>query len=222
MTLEQTMQQLESLTDERTRKRHLKNGADENLFGVKLGDLRKVAKKIKTNHQLALSLWQTGNLDARLLAILILKPEDLSTDELEQMVQEATFFQLADWVNSYVVKPYPDNESLRKKWMQSSDPMLARAGWNLTAQRVVRQAEILDLSALLDRLENEMGEAPAAAQWTMNFTLGYIGIHHEQHRERALAIGEKLGLYRDYPVSKGCTSPFVPIWINEMVSRQEG
>ena len=33
-------------------------------------------------------------------------------------------------------------------------------------------------------------------------------------------IGEKLGIYRDYPVSKGCTSPFAPIWINEMVRRQ--
>lgn len=33
-------------------------------------------------------------------------------------------------------------------------------------------------------------------------------------------LGEKLGVYRDYPVSKGCTSPFAPVWINEMVSRQ--
>lgn len=41
-----------------------------------------------------------------------------------------------------------------------------------------------------------------------------------EHRKRALAVGEKLGVYRDFPVSKGCTSPFAPIWINEMVSRQ--
>ena len=45
-------------------------------------------------------------------------------------------------------------------------------------------------------------------------------IHFPQHRERAIAMGEKLGIYRDYPVSKGCTSPFAPIWINAMVSRQ--
>jgi hypothetical protein len=38
--------------------------------------------------------------------------------------------------------------------------------------------------------------------------------------KRAIAIGEKLGIYRDYPVSKGCTSPFAPIWINAIVSRQ--
>jgi len=37
---------------------------------------------------------------------------------------------------------------------------------------------------------------------------------------RALAIGETLGIDRDYPVSRGCTSPFAPIWINAMLSRQ--
>jgi len=54
----------------------------------------------------------------------------------------------------------------------------------------------------------------------MNNTLATIGIHFPKHRKRAIAIGETLGIYRDYPVSKGCASPFVPIWINFMVSRQ--
>jgi 3-methyladenine DNA glycosylase AlkD len=65
-----------------------------------------------------------------------------------------------------------------------------------------------------------MAGADPAEQWTMNSCLAAIGIHHAKHRTRALAIGDKLGLYRDYPVSKGCTSPFAPIWINEMVRRQ--
>ena len=59
-----------------------------------------------------------------------------------------------------------------------------------------------------------MGDADPVPQWTMNNTLAEIGIHFPDHRERALAIGEMLGVYRDYPVSKGCTSPFAPIWIN--------
>ena len=65
-----------------------------------------------------------------------------------------------------------------------------------------------------------MATAHHAEQWTMNSTLAAIGIHHAEHRTRALAIGEKLGVYRDYPVSKGCTSPFAPIWIDEMVRRK--
>ena len=127
---------------------------------------------------------------------------------------------MAEWLNSYVVKHHPDKETLRQGWMATDGPMAARAGWNLTAGRVVKSPEGLDLSALLDRIESEMGNAASEVQWTMNFALGETGIHFPKHRKRALAIGEKLGIYRDYPVSKGCTSPFAPIWINEMVSRQ--
>ena len=90
----------------------------------------------------------------------------------------------------------------------------------LTTGRVVKRPEGLDLPALLDRIESEMGSATPEVQWTMNCCLAEIGIHFAHHRERALAIGETLGIYRDYPCSKGCTSPFAPIWINEMVRRQ--
>ena len=53
----------------------------------------------------------------------------------------------------------------------------------------------------------------------MNYCLAEIGINFPEHRERAIAIGEKLGVLRDYPVSKGCVSPYAPIWITEMVRR---
>jgi 3-methyladenine DNA glycosylase AlkD len=99
-------------------------------------------------------------------------------------------------------------------------PMAARAGWSLTTGPVVRSPEGLDLPALLDRIESEMGNAAPEVRWTMNCSLAEIGIHVPKLRKRALAIGETLGIYRDYPVFKGCTSPFAPIWINEMVSRQ--
>jgi 3-methyladenine DNA glycosylase AlkD len=52
------------------------------------------------------------------------------------------------------------------------------------------------------------------------YTLAEIGIHFPKLRLRAIAIGDTLGIYRDYPLSKGCTSPFAPIWIDEMVRRQ--
>lgn len=91
--------------------------------------------------------------------------------------------------------------------MDDPDPWAARAGWDLTAERIGKRREGLDLAALLDRIEAEMASAHPAAQWTMNFCLAGIGIHVPTLRARALAIGERLGLYRDYPVSKGCTSP---------------
>jgi 3-methyladenine DNA glycosylase AlkD len=220
MTLKETLAQLKALGDEKMRAQHKKNGAGDNQFGVRLGDIRKLANEIKTNHELAIALWDTGNIDARLLAILLIKPKNLSRDEMDRMVRSVNFVQVADWLNSYVVKSHPDKESLRQAWMEDDDPWAARAGWSLTSERITKSPNGLDLPGILDRIESEMRDAAPEVQWTMNFCLAGIGIHFPRLRKRAIAIGEKLGLYRDYPVSKGCTSPFAPIWINEMVRRQ--
>ncbi len=220
MTLKNALAQLKSLGDEKVRAHNKKNGAGDNQFGVKLGDIRKIAAKIKTNDQLAIALWDTENIDARLLAILLIKPQSLSRDEMDRMVRSVNFVHVADWLNSYVVKNHPDKESLRQAWMKDDDPWAARAGWALTSGRIARNPDGLDLPALLDRIESEMGSAASEVQWTMNSCLAGIGIHFHKYRKRAITIGEKLGIYRDYPLSKGCTSPFAPIWINEMVRRQ--
>ena len=220
MTLEQALKQLESLGNERMRAHNTKYGAGDNQFGVKHGDIRVLAKKIKADHKLALSLWETGNIDAQYLAILLIKPKDLAAKEVDRLVRSVTFGWVADWLTNYVVKQHPDKETLRQEWMATDDRWAARAGWSLTAERVVKSPDGLDLSGLLDRIESEMGTADPVVQWTMNSALAEIGIHFPKLRNRAIAIGEKLGIYRDYPVSKGCTSPFAPIWINHMVSRQ--
>lgn len=220
MTLEETLRQLEALGNAGVRAQNAKWGAGDNQFGVQRGDLRKLANKIKTNHELALALWKTGNIDAQFLATLLIKVNLLSADDMDRMVRGVTFAWVGEWLHSYVVKQHADKETLRKKWMTSDDRWAARAGWQLTAGRVAKSPEGLDLAALLDRIEKEMGAAAPEVQWTMNSCLAEIGIHFPKHRKRAIAIGEKLGIYRDYPVSKGCTSPFAPIWINAMVSRQ--
>ncbi|GDX41345.1 DNA alkylation repair protein [Armatimonadota bacterium] len=218
--LDEIMERLRLLGNEKMREIYAKHGAGENHFGVKMGDLRALAKSVKTNPELAAALWRTGNIDAMLLSTLLMRPKQITADELSRMVSSVTYVHLADWLGTHVVKLHPDKEALRNKWMESCDVMTSRAGWSLTAERVVKAPQGLNLSALLDRIESEMGDAPPLVQWTMNYCLAEIGIHFSEHRERALAIGEKLGVFRDYPTSKGCTSPFAPIWIAEMVNRQ--
>jgi 3-methyladenine DNA glycosylase AlkD len=219
-TVKETLEQLKALGNEKVRAQNAKSGAGTNQFGVSLGDIRALAKKIRTNHELALSLWETGNADAQFLATLLIEPKKLSAEEMDRMVRSITFVRVADWLIAYVVRQHPEKEALRQDWMAADDRWAARAGWDLTAERVAKSPDGLDLPALLARIETEMADADPEVQWTMNNTLAAIGIHFSKHRKRAIGIGENLGIYRDYPVSKGCTSPFAPIWINEMVRRQ--
>ncbi len=220
MTVKEVLAQLKSLGDDARRKHNTKAGAPDNQFGVKLGDVRALAKKIKTDHGLALELWETGNVEAQLLATLILKPKALSADELDAMTRSTSCAQVAEWLNAYVVPEHPEKDALHTKWMKDKDRWAARAGWHLSASRVSKGkpggAADLDPGALLDRIEKEMAKAKPEVQWTMNNTLMAIGVRHAAHRKRAIAIGEKIGLYRDWPVSKGCTPPYAPVAIEAL------
>jgi 3-methyladenine DNA glycosylase AlkD len=225
MDTQEAMARLEALGSEQMRAQYAKTSAYSTgvtgpQYGVKLGDIRALAKEIKADHALALQLWETGYLEARLLAVLLMKPKLLAAADLDRLVRSNETTQISDWLNSYIVKAHPDKEKLRVTWMASDvPPIAARAGWSLTAERIAKDATGLDLPALLDRIETELATAHPLPQWTMNVALANIGIHHPAHRARALAIGEALGIYRDYPVSPGCTSPFAPDWIGEMVRR---
>ena len=219
MTVKEVLTSLKSMSNERMYAQNVKNGAGKNQFGVKLGDIRTLGNKIKRNHELALELWKSDNIEARLLATLIIDVRKLSPKELDEMVKSIGFVQEAEWLISYVIKEHKEKDSLREKWMESKNVWAARAGWSLMAGRIVRDPKGIDVEKLLDRLQSEMPRAPKEVQWTMNTTLAQIGINFPKLCKKAIDIGEKLGIYRDYPVSKGCTSPFAPIWIGEMVKR---
>jgi len=170
----------------------------------------------------SVELWDTGDTGARLLALLICRPKDFERDEFDAMVRETLAPKVRDWFVNYVVKKSPHSETLRVAWSADPDPMVASAGWALTAERAKKNAEGLDLARLLDVINAEMNEAPGRLQWEMNNTLAFIGIEHAEHRERALEIGERLEVLKDYPTPPGCTSPYAPLWISEMVRRKSG
>lgn len=220
MSVQTILQELESLGNPTMRKHHIKHGASGILFGVKMGDIRKIAKRIGVDHDQAVDLWNTGIMDARLLAILTADPGRMTDSDLQDWVRAGNIDQVADWLQSYLVKVHTEKENLRKAWMNETDPWLLRSAWALTAGRIASTPDGINIEMLLDRIDKELSTAHPAVQWTMNTALAYIGIHHPDFRQRAISIAEQWGVYRDYPVSKGCTSPFAPIWIAEMVRRK--
>jgi 3-methyladenine DNA glycosylase AlkD len=216
-TVAEVMAELAALEEPRIREVNARHGDDH---GVNLTKLRGVAKRLKTQHELARELWATGDTAARLLALLVCRPKAFERDELDTMLRDARTPKVHDWLVGYVIKKSPHAEALRVAWFADPDPVVASAGWALTTDRVARSPEGLDLPGLLDVVEAQMKDAPDRLQWAMNHCLAQIGIEHAEHRARALEIGERLEVLKDYPTPPGCTSPFAPAWITEMVSRQ--
>ncbi|WP_223916385.1 DNA alkylation repair protein [Arthrobacter sp. NicSoilC12] len=212
------MAELADLEDPRIRDVNAKHGDDH---GVNLGKLRALAKQLKTQQELSRELWGTGDTAARLLALLICRPKAFDRDELDGMLRQAHTPKVQDWLVNYVVKKNPHAEELRVAWFADPDPLVASAGWALTTDRVAKKPEGLDLPGLLDIIEAQMKDAPDRLQWAMNHCLAQIGIEHPAHRARAIGIGERLEVLKDYPTPPNCTSPFAPIWIAEMVNRQD-
>lgn len=217
-TVAEVTAELAALDDPRIRAVNEKHGDDH---GVNLTKLRALAKRLKTQPGLARDLWATDDTAARLLAILVCRPKSYDRDELDAMLRRARTPKVHDWLVNYVVKKNPHAEDLRVTWTADPDPVVASAGWALTTERVTRNPAGLDLPALLDTVESEMKDAPDRLQWAMNHCLARIGIDHPEHRPRALAIGERLGVLKDYPTPPGCTSPYAPVWITETVRRQQ-
>ena len=214
----EVMAELAALEDPKAREVNEKHGDDH---GVNLGKLRALAKRLKTQQELARQLWETDNTAARLLAILICRPKAFERDELDVMLREARTPKVHDWLVNYVVKKNPHSEELRLAWSADPDAVVASAGWALTTERVAKNPEGLGLAGLLDVIEAEMKDAPDRLQWAMNHCLAQIGIEHAEHRTRAIDVGERLEVLKDYPTPPNCTSPFAPIWITEMVRRQQ-
>lgn len=208
---------LAELEDPKARAVNERHGDD---FGVNLSKLRAIAKALKSNQPLAEELWATGDTACALVAILIAKPRSFSLEQLIRWSQRASTPKVQAWFLSYIVKKSKLLEELRVILVNESDPILSAAGWELTAHQVAKDPQKLELPSLLEIIERDMATAPDRLQWAMNNTLSTIGIEHPEFRERAINIGERLQVLADYPTSPGCTSPFAPIWINEMVSRK--
>jgi len=217
-TVGEVVAELAALEDPKARAVNEKHGDDH---GVNLGKLRALAKRLKTQHELSRELWATGDTAARLVALLICRPKEFGRDELDAMLRQARIPKVNDWFVNYVVKKSAHAEELRTAWFDDPDPVVASAGWALTSERVVKRPEGIDLDGLLSLIEARMKDAPDRLQWAMNTCLAQIGIEFPEHRARAIDIGERLEVLKDYPTPPNCTSPFAPTWIGEMVRRQQ-
>lgn len=187
---------------------------------TKFGDLKKIAKVIKRDHDIAMALWSTGEYNPRLLATLIMDKKRLTQEAIDTLVKDLQAHdfdqrnQLADWLLANQLMKSKQTISLMLTWENHPSPVLRRLFWYYQARlRWVGQTPPENTPELFAALEKNMAKAEPEVQWAMNFCAAQIGIHDPDYRSRCIQMGEKLGIYKDEPVARGCTPSYLPEFI---------
>jgi len=192
----------------------------------KLGDLRKLAKEIKKDHELALELWSTKEFLPRQLSILIMDKKQLNQeviDQLDKDIQKHKLeerLQLIDWLMANQLSKDKKIITLMESWEQSPSSLQRRVFWYYQARlRWMGKTDQTNTQDLLNSIEKNLMKETPEVQWAMNFTAGQIGKWQEAYRARCISIGEKTGLYKDEIVAKNCTPSYLPKFISIEVAK---
>ena len=193
---------------------------------TKLGDLRKFAKEIKKDHELAKELWSTGKFMPRQLAILIMDKKCLNQaliDQLDNDIQNHEFNeqnQLMDWLMANQLSKDKRLIALIALWENSPSRLQRRVFWYYQARlRWMGDTQQSNTGKLLDSIEKNLMKEEPEVQWAMNYTAGQIGKWQEEYRQRCISIGEKTKLYKDEMVAKNCTPSYLPEFIRIEVAK---
>jgi len=170
---------------------------------IKLGELRNIAKEIKKDHQLANELWSSTYFFARQLAILIMDKKLLTEDVIDSLVSDISQYQdkeklqLIDWLIANQLTKDKKTLALTERWKDSQSSLKRRVYWYYQGrQRWMGQTPPTSNGELLSEIEKHIEKEVPEVQWTMNFSADWIGVYDKKYRERCMALGEKIGLYK--------------------------
>lgn len=213
-TVKSILSELEPLVNETSKKVYFRQGIQEEVLGIKMGDLRKLAKRIGMNTKLAWDLWNTKIYELRILALSVFDGKNLSESELLNLITSTDTKYLIDEYAFSLDAQRSDQQKRMETWFKHDDPRVRQTAWNLTiVLNNSNQLSFEQRKTYVDRIEQELLNKEPNTQYAMNRLLCEIGIRYDDLTDRCIAIGEKLGLYREMKVAKGCTSPYAPAWI---------
>jgi len=197
LNLELTMQELEALGKERTKKMYQSNGACEPLFGVATGQMKPIAKKIKKNQPLAEQLYATGNYDAMYFAGIIAEPEAMTEADFDRWMDTAYFYMLSDYVVAVTLAETNIAQEVADKWIASGDELRMSAGWScycwLLGNRPDSEFSDSKLATMLALVKDTIHNSPERTKYAMNNFIYTVGVSylplHDQAVETAKAVG---------------------------------
>ncbi|GAA0134396.1 DNA alkylation repair protein [Paenibacillus sp. YSY-4.3] len=223
MTLAEVMTKLEELGTEQTKKTFIRHGAQEPLFGVKVGDLKKLVKQVSKNQKLALALYDTGNSDAMYLAGLSINPQMITKPQLEHWVKQANWYMLAEYTVAGAAAESPYALELAREWMRSGEEMVATCGWSTYANYVSitpdEQLDLEELRALLRQIESTIHEEQNRVRYTMNTFVIIAGSYVTALYDEAIGVAENIGKVHVDVGQTACKVPLAADYIRKVEQR---
>lgn len=198
------------------------HGVKEPCFGVKIADLKKIQKRIKKDHPLALVLYETGNYDAMYLAGLIADDARMSKKDLQRWAEKACA-PLAGATVPWVAAGSPHAHELALEWIESKNDLVAVAGWTtlscLVALKDDTELDLAELKRLLQRVSKTIHQAPDLVRYQMNAFVIAVGCHVSSLTDLALQVGAKIGPVTADLGDNACQVPFAPDYIRKVQQR---
>ena len=222
MTYLEILTQLQALSSEKTAKIYTRLGVKETVLGVNKGPLRKLAESLGTDDSLAQEAWNSGIFEMRLIAITLTDPKWLTPQKVEAWVVQTDSLPVIDELCFTWFETMPLGMEQIRTWIDDLSLLHQRLGWNLAIVKAHRKKLAdTDLRELINRVERELQVAPSLIQDAMNRCLVEISVTNPEFTQEGLELGERLGVYKEVMVAKGCTSPYAPDWINAVLRRKQ-
>lgn len=223
MTAKEIMKELASMGSEGVRKIFANHGAPKEMFGVKVGDMKTIVKKVKLNHALAMELYDTGNSDAMYLAGLISEPAKMSKKDLQHWADNATWYMISEYAVAWTAAESPYAVEMSNKWIKSKDEQIATIGWSTYSAHIgITPNEKLDLKEIghyIDHIEKVIHQSPNRVRYCMNNFLISAGGYIPELRNQAIQAAKKIGKISVDMGGTACKVPEVKPYIDKMVER---
>jgi 3-methyladenine DNA glycosylase AlkD len=197
MTYKEVMEELKKHGSDQTKKVLMNHGAKEPFFGVKVGDMKPIVKKIKKDYKLSLDLYDTGNSDAMYFAGLIADENLMTKKDLQKWAKNAYWYMLSEYTVPWITAESNHGFELALEWIDSDKEMIAAAGWATLSNLVsIKDDDELDmklLKKLLKRVEKNLQNSKNRVRHTMNGFVIALGCYVEDLTIEALKTADKVG-----------------------------
>ena len=187
--------ELRSMGSERDRAGMARYGINvENAFGVSVLELRRIAKRLGTNHALALALWATGNHEARLLACFVDDPALVSAKQMEAWAREFDSWDICDQATTSLFDLTRHAWAKANEWAGRDEEWVKRAAFTLMAGLAVHDKAATDRAfrKLLSVIERGAFDERNFVKKAVNWALRNIGKRNRALNAAAIASAEKI------------------------------